>query len=257
MKKSISILGCGWLGEPLAQDLIEKGYLVSGSTTNENKMQKFAQIGIKPFLIKLESLQSNIVEFLSSEVLIIALPSKNIDGFKNLINFIEKSDVKKVLFVSSTSVYPNSTVEITEETSVINSPLSEIEKLFITNTIFNTTVVRFGGLIGYNRKPGLFYTQGRLIDNPESVVNMIHRDDCIRIIFSIIENKVWGNIFNACADSHPTKREFYTKAALAIGLEIPLFENLDSRENKKVSNKKLKKILNYEFKYSDLLNIVE
>ena len=267
MNKTISILGCGWLGEPLAVHLINKGYSIKGSTTSENKIQKLSAIGIKPYLIKLDSIASTLVcdthtteyilELLDAEILIIAVPSKDIEGFKTLIKYIEKSIVKNVLFVSSTSVYANSNELITEETPVINSALSEIENIFITNTSFKTTVLRFGGLIGYNRKPGLFYPKGRTIDNPDSSVNIIHRDDCIGIINAIIEKEMWNEIFNGCADSHPTKREFYTKSANDIGVELPIFDETKTSENKTVSNKKLKEKLNYKFKYPDLLLIVE
>ena len=38
-QKSISILGCGWLGLPLARQLIKLGYSVKGSTTSPEKIQ--------------------------------------------------------------------------------------------------------------------------------------------------------------------------------------------------------------------------
>lgn len=257
LKNSISILGCGWLGEPLASHFINKKYSVKGSTTSENKIQKLIEIGVKSYLLKINNITPNIFEFLDSEILIIAIPSKDVEGFMKLISCIEQSKIKYVLFVSSTSVYASSSDMITEETPVINSALAEIENIFITNNCFKTTVIRFGGLIGYNRKPGLFYPKGRFIDNPDSAVNMIHRDDCIGIIELIIEKKIWNEIFNGCADTHPTKREFYTKAALDIGLDIPRFDESKQSENKLISNQKLKEELNYKFKYSDLLNILE
>ena len=34
----VSILGCGWLGLPLAKSLIEKGFSVNGSTTSVEKI---------------------------------------------------------------------------------------------------------------------------------------------------------------------------------------------------------------------------
>lgn len=257
MKNSISILGCGWLGESLAIHLLNKGYSVKGSITSENKIQKLIEIGVKSYLLNINNIAHNILEFLDSEILIIAIPSKDVEGFKVLISFIEQSKIKNVLFVSSTSVYANSNELITEETPVVNSALAEIENIFITNNSFKTTVIRFGGLMGYNRKPGLFYPKVRVIDNPNSAVNMIHRDDCIGIINAIIEKEIWNEIFNGCADTHPTKREFYSKAALNIGLEIPLFDENKSGENKIISNQKLKVELNYKFKYPDLLNIFE
>ena len=65
----------------------------------------------------------------------------------------------------------------------------EIEKLFQCNSNFKTTLIRFAGLLGYNRKPGNFFKNGKSIPNPEGVVNMIHQDDCVLIISKIIEKK--------------------------------------------------------------------
>jgi len=40
--QKVSILGCGWLGKPLAVFLISKGYLVKGSTTSDEKLKLLA-----------------------------------------------------------------------------------------------------------------------------------------------------------------------------------------------------------------------
>ena len=36
--KTISILGCGWLGHPLAKFLISENFIVKGSTTTISKL---------------------------------------------------------------------------------------------------------------------------------------------------------------------------------------------------------------------------
>ena len=253
----ISILGCGWLGEPLAQHLIKQGYLVKGSTTSENKIPRMVTAGIIPFLIKLESVPSDISEFLDSEILIISIPSKNTEGFKNLVKRIEKSLVKKIIFISSTSVYENSKEIINEEAPLKHSVLAETEQMFKADSRFSTTIVRFGGLFGYDRNPGKFFIKEKKTGNPNGFVNMIHRDDCIRIIEQIILKNCWNEILNACADSHPSRRDFYSKAAFDAGLEMPDFEENDSGDYKIISSQKLKMILEFEFKYPDLMNIVE
>ncbi len=38
MKQNISILGCGWLGKPLALKLNKKGCHIKGSTTSDDKL---------------------------------------------------------------------------------------------------------------------------------------------------------------------------------------------------------------------------
>jgi len=255
LKKQISIFGCGWLGKPLAVSLIKEGYKIKGSTTSESKLQEFQEIGIRPYLLSLENLTDTISSFLNSEILIVALPSKNIEGFKNLIPYIEKSSVKKVIFISSTSVYGNSNEIVTEESETQSSPLAIIESLFKNSTHFETTIIRFAGLFGYNRKPGNFFKDGRKIPNPEGFVNMIHQDDCIQLIEKVIKKNAWIQIFNGCADTHPTRRDFYTKCSLDIGFKKPDFEEAAEIQQKIISNKKSKEILDFEYQYGDLLKL--
>ncbi len=233
------------------------GHFVKASTTSESRLSELTSLKAEPFIIDIERLPSNIQTFLQSNVLIVNIPSKNIDGFSSLIQEIEKSETEKVLFVSSTSVYEDKNMTISEsdgEESTL-SPLFTIENLFRNSTKFNTTIVRFGGLIGYSRNPGKFFSNGRLVHNPESNVNLIHRDDCIEIISKIVEQEVWGEVFNCCADTHPTKREFYTQAAKSIGISPPAFVNSGPNTFKIISNQKVKQILDYEFLHPDLMNI--
>ena len=130
----ISILGCGWLGFPLAKALLENGFTVNGSTTSTEKILSLKNVGISPFLIELGevAINGNVSEFFDeSQVLIIDIPPKlrgtSTENFvakiKKLIPFIEKSGIKKVVFVSSTSVYSDENLFVTEET--IANPDSE------------------------------------------------------------------------------------------------------------------------------------
>ena len=234
-----------------------KGNLVKASTTSESRFPELSSIKVEPFIVDIERLPSNLQTFLDVNILIINIPSKNIDGFIGLLKEIENSEVEKLLFVSSTSVYENKNKTISEsdgEESTI-SPLLTIENLFKNSSTMKTTIVRFGGLIGYSRNPGKFFSKGRIVHNPGSNVNLIHRDDCIEIISQIVEKEVWGEVFNCCADTHPTKREFYTNAAKSIGFPVPKFEDSGFTSFKIISNQKVKRILRYEFLHPDLMKI--
>ena len=253
MKNNISILGCGWLGFPLALTLTKKGYSIKGSITSEIKVEKLKSNGVQPFIINLSNRENEFEKFLNSEVLIIAIPSKNIADFKNLISHIENSKIKTILFISSTSVYPNSNSIVTENSLIKKNPLSEIELLFKTNTNFKSTILRFGGLIGYDRKPGNFFKNGKIINFPDAFVNLIHRDDCIQIIKEIIEKNIWNKTLNACTDTHPKRRDFYAKEFKKEGRNNPTFNELASNEYKIINSDQLKSILNYNFIYSDLM----
>jgi nucleoside-diphosphate-sugar epimerase len=270
----ISILGCGWLGLPLAKRLIKKGNSVNGSTTSENKLSILENAGIHPFLVALEtaSVSEAITAFLSkSDILIIDIPPKLrgnnatildstkkvfVEKIKTLIPFIEKSLVKKVLFVSSTSVYGDENGNITEET--IPNPETESgeqlllsEALLQKNQNFETTIIRFGGLIGEDRHPVTSLSGKENLANADAPVNLIHQNDCIGIIGAIINQSKWNEVFNAVAPFHPTREKYYTQKAKERNLVLPKFNSERSNITKIVSSNKIENILNYKFGLED------
>jgi len=253
MNQKISILGCGWLGKALAIELVNKQYELKGSTTSPEKVDLLNSIGINPFLVNINNHQDSITDFLNADILIIPITSKNSVDFKNLIFQIEKSNIKKVIFISSTSVYLNTNGTVTEETQTKTCALSEIEQLFRINTSFQTTIIRFGGLFGYDRQPANFIKPNKKIENPEGYINLIHRDDCIQIIEQIITKNCWQETLNSCADSHPKRRNFYKKEMNKAGKPTPQFNENSINAYKIVNSDKLKTLLNYKFKYDNLM----
>jgi len=268
--KKISILGCGWLGLPLAKKLIKKGHSVNGSTTSENKLVVLENAGINPFLVALESesVSQSINDFLAeTEILIIDIPPKLrgasadsshssrkifVEKIEKLIPFIEKSTVKKVLFVSSTSVYGDENGVITEET--IPNPETEsgkqlllAEALLQNNQNFETTNLRFGGLIGEDRHPVKFLAGKENLENPDALVNLIHQIDCIGVIEAIINQSKWNEVFNAVAPFHPTREEYYTQKAKEQNLVLPKFSAEKSNIKKVISSEKVENSLDYQF----------
>ena len=252
--KRISVLGCGWLGKSLAISLLDEGYSVKGSTTSEEKLDLLEMNNIAPYVVNISEFEE-FDDFLYTDILIIAITSKDVDGFENLISQIENSEIQKVLFISSTSVYGMLNKVITEEDAVLKTPLTAIENLFRENTFFETTIIRFAGLFGDVRQPSNWFKNGRKIPYPKGFVNMIHKEDCIEIIHEIIDQNCWNETFNACSNHHPTRREFYTIAKLSNDFEIPEFEENEVYEWKIISSKKVQEVLEYTFIHDDLLNI--
>lgn len=274
MNKKISILGCGWLGLPLAKSLLSKGYKVKGSTTSESKLEILENAGVLPFQIQLEENQiiGTIEDFLKeTDVLVIDIPpglrretsASNemtfVSKIKTLIPFIEKSGVQKVIFVSSTSVYGDSfpIVEITEETqpnpdTESGKQLAITETLLQSNPHFKTTVIRFGGLLGEDRHPVKFLAGRTNIENSNAPVNMIQREDCIGIIEKVLDfarndNWEWNQTFNAVAPQHPTRKTYYHKKAENLNLPLPTFAENSESKGKIISSEKVETILGYSF----------
>ncbi len=261
----ISILGCGWLGLPLAKALLENGCSVKGSTTSIDKLSVLENLGIRSFLIALESnsISGEIETFLEeSKTLIIDIPPKLrgnskedfVGKINTLIPFIEKSLIENVLFVSSTSVYgdTSTTLNVTEETKPCpetesGKQLLRVEQLLQNNSNFKTTILRFGGLIGEDRHPIKFIAGRENLDHPESPINLIHQKDCIGIILKIMEQNCWNEIFNAVAPFHPSRETYYTQKAKDLNLALPKFNPKKHAVGKTILIGKIKTILNYTF----------
>jgi len=125
----ISILGCGWLGLPLAKQLIKNGHTVKGSTTSDQKLAKLKEKGILPFLINLNpELQcTDCDEFWQSDVLVLNIPPGrrrtdivefHTQQIVSVIDRVKTSPISFVVFVSSTSVYPEKPGIVEEEDAI-------------------------------------------------------------------------------------------------------------------------------------------
>ncbi|WP_409025010.1 NAD(P)H-binding protein [Flavobacterium sp.] len=259
----ISILGCGWLGLPLAKALLENRFLVKGSTTSVEKLSVLENLGVQAFQIELleSKIQGEVNSFLeNSKILIIDIPPKLrgdskenfVSKIKNVIPFIEKSTVENVLFISSTSVYGEDNLVVTEETelnpdSESGRQLAQAEQFLQSNSNFKTTILRFGGLIGEDRHPIKFLAGRKNIENSNAPINLIHLEDCIGIVLKIIELDCWRETFNAVALFHPGRREYYTQKAIDLNLKLPEFSVENSRLGKTISSLKVEKVLGYTF----------
>lgn len=266
-KPSISILGCGWLGFPLAEALVQAGYSVKGSTTTLGKMPLLEEKQIQPFLLDLSSPTGTdcLSEFLQSDILLLNIPPRTkgdggaayLEQIRVLLKALQASSIQKLLFVSSTSVLPDLNRVVTEEDvpslaeETNSSPLLWSEYLLRGGGEWSTTIIRFGGLVGGSRHPGRFLAGKKDVPNPDAPVNLIHLHDCIRVLLQVVEQDIWGTDFLACADEHPSRREFYTRAALLSGLTPPQFLEADSSAFKIVCNRKLKAELDFSFSYPD------
>jgi nucleoside-diphosphate-sugar epimerase len=264
VNKSITILGCGWLGLPLAVKLVASGWAVKGSTTSPEKLQKLQESKIDPYLVQLADLPAADKRFFESEVLLINIPpglrTQSAEAYlaqmDQLLLAVKQSPVKQVIFISSTSVYPELNRQITDVQDVDgSSALYQSELLFTQCSAFITTVIRFAGLVGLGRHPARFFAGKQNIPNGQSPVNLIHLDDCIGIIQSLLSQQKFGGTYHVAAPAHPGKAAFYAAAAKHTGLPLPEFVD-ELKEWKIIDDITLVNRLGYKFIYPDLVEWV-
>jgi nucleoside-diphosphate-sugar epimerase len=266
--KSVSILGCGWLGLPLGRKLAASGYTVQGSTTTPSKISVLENSNIIPYHLtcKASVEGENVADFFKADALFVNIPFRRdladpriyLEQVRSIVPCAVEAKVKRVVFASSTVVYPALGQTAREEDGIIPADervrvLLETERLLLDDRRFATTVLRFAGLYGPERPIGNFFKTGKIAKDADAPVNLIHLDDCIGIVEAVISKNVGNEIFNACGDGHPRRRELYTAAAKAAGLTPPVFETAAKAGFKIVDNTKLKTHLNYRFIHPDPL----
>lgn len=264
-KKTISVVGCGWLGLPLAKKFVENGFIVKGSTTTSSKLDSIRSCGIEPHLFKLNPNEDSFdMGLFDAEVLIVNIPpSRKIDNIQEyypeqiatVLSLAKKGTIDYILFVSSTSVYPDKNRAMSEtdtdpsNTKKAGKAILEAEKVLSDQFGLNLTILRLCGLYGPNRHPGRFLAAKKLNSHPRDRVNMIHQADCVNIILRIVLDNIWGETLNACSGIHPEKESFYHLATKSLGLIPPQFNSEAHPSTRTIDSSKLKRLISYDMIY--------
>lgn len=262
------LLGCGWLGFPLATCLISKGYNVRASTTSPGKLGLMKQAGIDPYLVQFSFSETSpgLDRILDSDLLIISVPPgrRNQDGFEiygkmisELCERIPRSRVRRVILISSTSVYPHSNGIVNEYSDIFpetaSGKLMAGSEALLRAILPDMVILRLAGLVGPGRMPGKFFAGKTGIPGGLAPVNLIHGNDAVRLICSLIEDENARGVFNGCAPSHPGREEFYTLASQAERLPLPEFIP-EKTAWKIVSSVRLAEELHFEFEVPSLMD---
>jgi len=269
-KPSLSVVGCGWLGLPLATQMAASGYLGRGSTTREEKLETLSNAGIEPFIFDSSTKPNANNALFQTDMLILNIPPgrRNPDLLKDypkliasILDALKTTDLaSRIIFISSTSVYPEDVEWIDEETPV-DSATDSGKAIFVAEKIvecsgFPWVVLRFGGLAGPARHPGRFLAGKKELTYGEQAVNFLHLRDAIEIVRTFIENPGLQGCFNCVAPVHPMKKDFYSIMSKAAGLDAPEFDDSHKCFKREISSHKLINEAGYRFKFPDPLKFV-
>jgi len=250
--KTLTILGTGWLGFALAKSLRDKFQVKVSIRTNEKKDQMINE-GFIPYLLNEENLK-NLDELLASDYVFINFPPSKSNNYLNFLNNIYShkniSSIKKLIFVSSTSIYPNEQTIFNEDYEIKNSIsqlVYESEKLVENKT---DVIFRCSGLMGEARIAGKYFA-GKTLDSEDVKVNYVHRNDVIKATLFVIQNDING-VFNLCSAKHPTRKEVYLSNAKKYNFEKPIFKNKKEYKNRIIDGSKIEG-LGFEYEYSNPL----
>ncbi len=264
--QTVSVLGCGWLGLPLAEALAQRGLAVRGSTTSPDRLPSLAEAGIEPYRIAVsEAVEGEgRADFFGSAVLVVAVPPpKGGAAYPAVMHAVreeaEAYGASWVVMMSSTSVYPGLGGVVTEADAGARAGLPlrrhgaavlEAERALRGSDRFDTTVLRLAGLYGYDRHPARALAGRTGLSGGEASVNLVHRDDVIAATLFVLERGARGRTFNVCADGHPARGHLYPAVARSLGLAPPVFDGGPVAGSKLVSNERLRQ-LGFAFRHPD------
>lgn len=249
--KKFTILGTGWLGFELAHQL-KNQFTIKVSARNEEKSKFFENFGFSSFVLN-EYDFSFLDELLDTDYLFINYPPSKFDDYLGFLDRIYKhkniKNIEKIIFISSTSIYPNIEGDF-DENFIINDSSSKIvfdAEKFVENK--SDVIFRASGLVGGSRYFGK-RSANRVVEFPQSIINFVHRNDVINATKFVIEKDING-IFNLCSKEHPTKRDIYTFNSKKYDFEMPIFIDNESFLNRVIDGSKIEK-LGFEYKYNNV-----
>ncbi len=191
-----------------------------------------------------------------------------LQGTTNLLEWLATIPVKKFVYTSSTSVYGQNDGSLVKETSP-TEPAAETAQVLVAteqllteaarNKKFPAVILRVAGIYGPDR--GHWFKQylnneARIEGKGERLVNMIHQDDVVGCIIAALKNGRPGEIYNAVDDEPVSQFNFFQWLAGTLGKWPPpaVPEEVEAARkrgatSKKVSNRRLKMELGYQFKH--------
>lgn len=256
VEPSVVIMGLGWLGEPLAKTLQAHGYRVAGTTTSKQKAERLISEGIKARVWDIKApLPSAWPADLVADTLVLCVPPGKVDDYAETLGRVASlaagAGVARLLFTSATSVYGGlgrKTEADTAPDSARGERMLAAEQAVGHSGIAQVLCLRLSGLVGGSREPGRFLA-GRRFEGGEEPVNLVAQEDLLRFIPAILARHDWPDVLNVSAPHHPSRHEFYTRAALLRELPAPQFDG--GGEGKRIDGSALSRWLGLEYRVTD------
>jgi nucleoside-diphosphate-sugar epimerase len=270
----VLIAGCGYVGTALGAELVKAGHEVWGLRRDLDAARALEGHGIRPLVANL-SKPDTIRELPSADTLVLCqAPSRKNDeyretyfeGTRNLLERFKGAFLRRVLLVSSTSVYSVTDGSwVNEATDPMAGSHGDIESRENAKTLLAqeelvlksghpSIVFRLAGIYGPGRNRVRSLLEGRAQPVLSDVyMNRIHLTDIARGLRLLLDKGTPGEIYLGADDAPCTQREFYTWVLEKLSLPLPKSAKSAEKEmvhgsNKRCSNGKLKELgLHFRF----------
>jgi hypothetical protein len=188
----------------------------------------------------------------------------------NMVFLLAQIDRKKaplptLILIGSTGVYPRSQEKTWHEGDMISVETDRQEILLRTEQALIAsavpyTILRSGGL--YSKMRGYFYRYIREMkictsEMSDQWVLTVHQDDLCGVINRVIARGPEGEIYNVVDESNIRRRELAHWISEEKGVPIVPDGPAPPVPDRRVSNQKVKEVLEYTFRYPSVLTFLK
>ncbi len=267
------VFGIGYSARSCIELLKKRCDWIGGTTRSIEKATELKKNGIKAFIFDGNARTSEIRNAIkeSTHLLVSIAPSKSGDCvIQNFSNEITNSAIEWIGYLSTVGVYGNHNGDWVDENTecrpVSNRSIWRVEAESEWNKLANQnnlpiSILRLAGIYGPGRNAFVNLTNGtaKRIVKPGQVFNRIHVEDIAGAVTYSID-QTFNGILNVSDGNPCPPQEVVTFAAKLLGVDPPAVEPFENAkistmarsfysENKRVSNQKLRTLLNYKLKF--------
>ena len=246
-------------------------FIFASTNTKKTKNIYFKKKKFTSYKFKDSLFDKNLIKVLlnSHYILISIPPQKNQDVvLKNFAKLLKNSNIKKIIYLSATSVYGNHNGRWVNEKSklkgktYLGSRRKKTEKLWINfrkKSKKDISILRVSGIYSKEKNVLKKISKSNILVKEKKYFSRIRVEDLARIIHRVFLVKERSLILNASDDKPSTNIEVAYYAAKLLKIkklnEVPIssFKNRMMKEfykdSKKVSNKKMKNKLGIKLRY--------
>ncbi|MBU6399758.1 MAG: SDR family oxidoreductase, partial [Verrucomicrobia bacterium] len=272
----VLIVGCGYVGLPLAAELVRQGHEVFGLRRSMAGDAAMTAAGVRPLVGDITQ-PADLARLPGPFDWVANTASAGrggaaeyravyLDGTRHLLEWCKSAPPKKYVYTGSTGVYGQTDGAALKEDAPTEPPtetgrvLLDTERLLLAAVAerkFPAVILRVAGIYG----PGRGYWFQQYLKNEvkiegrgERILNMIHLDDVVGVIIAALKSGRPGEIYHAVDDEPVAQLHFFRWLSETLGKWMPPFapaaetaERKRGWTNKRILNRKLKMELGYRF----------
>jgi nucleoside-diphosphate-sugar epimerase len=240
------MLGCGYVGSAVADQWLSEGKEVWGVSRNRETLSQVKGAGFHPVVAEVDSDEwhSQVPDSPAIVLNCVSSAGGGVGGYKksyiggnqSLLIWARNGNPGKILYTSSTTVYPfvdgrkvsedDAGGDLAESGEIV----MESERMLLEDELVSSraTVLRLAGIYG----PGRHYLlntlrecKGVLPGRGDFFMNLIFLDDIVSAVQAVVKSpRSGGRVYNVADGNSPTKEELVRWLAERINCPVPTFD---------------------------------